>query len=119
MSIELDTLESKFQMAKTEYKTLMESIQMSCLGDKYGKECNRAVTLNIEMQNYLIQISSLVKPFPKKRKQYLDFSFQLEEDMTLLQQEKDGQVFAAMNYNNLMTWFFVSLTVVGVLLYKN
>ena len=118
MSIELDTLESKFQKAKTEYKTLMETIQMSCLGDKYGRECRRAVNLNIEMQNYLIQMSSLVKPFPK-RKQLLDFTIQLEEDMTILQQEKDMKVFATMNYENLMTWFFISLTVVGVLLYKN
>lgn len=119
MSIELDTLESRFQKAKTEYKTLMETVQMSCLGDKYAKECNRAVTLNVEMQNYLIQIHALVKPFPKKRKEYLDFSFQLEKDMTLLQQETDGKVFADMNYANAMTWFFISLTVIGVLLYKN
>ena len=119
MTIELDALESKFQKAKTEYKTLMETIQMSCLGDKYGKECSRAASLNIEMQNYLIQISSLVKPFPKKRKEYLDFSFQLEEDMTILQQEKDITVFAAMNYANLMSWFIAALAVVGVLIYKN
>ena len=119
MSIELDALESKFQKAKTEYKTLMETVQMSCLGDKFGRECNRAVTLNLEMQNLLIQISYLVKPFPAKRKEYLDFSFQLEEDMTLLQKENDGKVFADMNYSNAMTWFFISLTVIGVLLYKN
>lgn len=119
MSIELDTLESKFQKAKTEYKTLMETIQMSCLGDKYSKECSRAATLNIEMQNYLIQISYLVKPFPKKRKEYLDFSFQLEEDMTLLQQEQDSKLFADMNYSNAMTWFFISVTVIAILLYKN
>jgi len=119
MSIELDTLESKFQKAKTEYKTLMETIQMSCLGDKYAKECSRASILNVEMQNYLIQISSLVKPFPQKRKEYLDFTFQLEEDMTILQQEKDITAFASMNYENLMTWFMVALTVVGLLLYKN
>ena len=119
MSIELDTLESKFQKTKSEYKTLMDTIQTSCLGNQYNKECSRALSLNVEMQNYLLQISSLVKPFPKKRKEYLDFSFQLEEDMTLLQQEKDGQVFANMNYSNAMTWFFISITVVGVLLYKN
>jgi hypothetical protein len=71
------------------------------------------------MQNYLIQISSLVKPFPEKRKEYLNFTFQLEEDMTILQQENDGQVLAYMNYNNAMTWFFVSITVIGLLLYKN
>lgn len=119
MSIELNALESRFQKAKTEYKTLMETVQMSCLGDKYGRECNRAVALNMEMQNYLIQISHLVRPFPKKRKEYLDFSFQLEEDMTLLHQENDGQTFAAMNYEGAMTWFFISLTIIGVLLYKN
>jgi hypothetical protein len=119
MPIELDALESKFQKARTEYKTLMETIQMSCLGDKYAKECSRASTLNVEMQNYLIQMSSLVKPFPKKRKEYLDFTFQLEDDLTLLQQETDSKVFADMNYANAMTWFFVSLTVIGVLLYKN
>ena len=119
MSIQLNALESRFQKAKTEYKTLMETVQMSCLGNQYGNECNRAVSLNIEMQNYLIQMSSLVKPFPKKRKEYLDFAFQLEEDMTLLQQEGDGKVFADMNYEGAMTWFFISLTVIGVLLYKN
>ena len=119
MSIELDTLESKFQKTKTEYKTLIDTIQTSCLGNQYNKECNRALTLNVEMQNYLLQMSSLVKQFPKKRKEYLDLSFQLEEDMTILQQEKDGQVLASMNYANAMTWFFISLTVVGVLLYKN
>jgi hypothetical protein len=119
MSIKLDTLESKFQKAKTEYKTLMDTLQTSCLGNQFSKECSRAVTLNVEMQNYLIEISSLVKPFPKKRKEYLDLSFQLEEDMTLLQQEQDGQVLASMNYANAMSWFFVSLTVVGLLLYKN
>ena len=119
MPIELDALESKFQKAKTEYKTLMETVQMSCLGNKYTRECSRAAALNIEMQNYLIQISSLVKPFPAKRKEYLEISFQLEEDMTLLQQENDSKVFADMNYANAMTWFFVSLTVIGVLLYKN
>ena len=119
MSIELDTLESKFHKSKKEYKTLMDTLQTSCLGNQYNNECNRALSLNVEMQNYLIQLSSLVKPFPKKRKEYLDFSFQLEEDMTILQQEQDGQVLASMNYANAMTWFFISITVIGVLIYKN
>jgi len=119
MSIDLYTLETKFQKAKTEYKTLMETVQTSCLGNNFSKECQRASTLNIEMQNYLLELSSLVKPYPKKRKEYLDFSFQLEEDMSLLQQETDGQVLASMNYNNAMSWFFVAITVVGLLLYKN
>jgi len=119
MSIELDTLEANFQRAKTEYKTLMETIQLSCLGNKYKTECRRAQTLNIEMQNYLIQISYLVRPFPKKQKEYLDLTVQLEKDMTILQQGEDIKVLADMNYGDALTWFFISITVVGLVLYKN
>lgn len=118
MSINVYTLESKFQKAKVEYKTLMETIKTSCLGNQYTKECRRAIHLNNEMQNYLIEMSSLVN-IPPKRKEIMDLSFQLEEDMTLLQQEKDGQVMASMNYGNMLTWGFVAITVIGVLLYKN
>ena len=107
-SLSANTFETTYPASPPNSSSQTVLLMVSCL-----------TTLNVEMQNYLIEISSLVKPFPKKRKEYLDFSFQLEEDMTLLQQEQDGQVLASMNYANAMSWFFVSLTVVGLLLYKN
>jgi len=119
MSVNLHSLESKFKKAKLEYKTLMETIKTSCLGNQYDKECHRAKILNNEMQNYLLDMSALVKPIPPKRKEFMDLTFQLEEDMTLLQQEMDVQTLAAMNYGNAMTWGLVAITVVGLLLYKN
>jgi hypothetical protein len=119
MSVNLHTLESKFKKAKIEYKTLMETIKTSCLGNQYDKECHRAKMLNNEMQNYLLDMSALVKPIPPKRKEFMDLAFQLEEDMTLLQQESDGQTLASMNYSSALTWGMIAITVVGVLLYKN
>jgi hypothetical protein len=53
----------------------METIQMSCLGDKYAKECSRASTLNVEMQNYLIQME-------KEHQLQLDFQ-QLVENLVV------------------------------------
>lgn len=121
--VELYAIQSKFNQAKKEYVTLLETIQTSCLGNQFNKECQKAATLNADMQSYLIQMSNLIKKTPtslSKQKELLDISNQLGGDMenltSLDQEERDGQLFASMNYVNALAWTLASITILFVVI---
>ena len=119
--VELYAIQSKFNKAKTEYMALLETIQTSCLGNQLSNECQKAATLNAEMQTYLIQMSNMIKKTPTslpKQKELLDISNQLGGDMenlsSLEQEETDGQVVATMNYTHALAWTLVSITILFI-----
>jgi hypothetical protein len=124
--VEIYSVQSKFNQAKTEYMSLIESLQTSCLGKEQSKECQKAASLNADMQTYLIQMSNLIKKTPRqsisKQKELLDLSAQLNDDMqnltTLEAEERDLQVFASMNYVNTLAWSLASLTIF-ILVYQS
>lgn len=119
--VELYAIQSRFNQAKEEYITLMGTIQTTCLGNDLSRECQRAATLNADMQTYLIQMSNLVKtPEPlKHQKELLDISNQLGNDMdtlsSLSQEEEDVQVITTMNYAHALAWTLGTITVLLVL----
>jgi len=124
--VELYAIQSKFNQAKMEYTTLLESIQTSCLGNQLSKECQKATSLNADMQTYLLQMSTLIKqqPFPlTKQKELLELSNELNKEMedlsTLVGEEKDMEVISSMNYVNALTWTLASITVVFILVYQS
>lgn len=119
--VELYSIQSKFNQAKTEYVTLLETIQTSCLGNQMSKECQKAASLNADMQTYLIQMSSLVKKTSTslpKQKELLDISNQLGGDMenlaSLEKEEEDGQVVASMNYIHALAWSIAGVAIVCI-----
>ena len=121
--VELYAIQSKFNQAKAEYITLMGTIQTTCLGNQLSKECQKAATLNADMQTYLIQMSNLVKNTPTslpKQKELLDVSNQLGNEMNTLsslsQEDEDIQVISSMNYANALAWTLGAITIVLVLL---
>ena len=70
--VELYAIQSKFNQARSEYITLLGTIQTTCLGNELTRECQRAAMLNADMQTYLIQMSNLVKtPDPLKNQKVL------------------------------------------------
>jgi hypothetical protein len=120
--VDFYAVQSKFNQAKTEYKALLETIQTSCLGNQLSNECQKAASLNADMQTYLLQMSTLMKntPLPlTKQKQLLEMSNQLNGEMedlsTLEGEEKDMEVFATMNYVHALTWTIASVTLVFIL----
>lgn len=120
--VDFYAVQSKFNQAKTEYNALLETIQTSCLGNQLSKECQKAASLNADMQTYLLQMSTFLKntPLPlTKQKQLLELSNQLNGEMedlsTLEGEEKDMEVFASMNYVHALTWTLASLTLVFIL----
>jgi len=120
--VDLYAIQSKFNKAKTEYITLMETIQTSCLGNQLSKECQKAATLNAEMQTYLIQMSNMIKKtqtYLPKQKELLDISNHLGGDMdslsSLEQEEHDGQVISTMNYTHALAWTLVSITILFII----
>jgi hypothetical protein len=121
--VELYAIQSKFNQAKAEYITLMGTIQTTCLGNELSKECQKAATLNADMQTYLIQMSNLVKNTPTslpKQKELLDVSNQLGNEMNTLsslsQEDEDIQVISNMNYAHALAWTLGAITIVLVLL---
>lgn len=121
--VELYAIQSKFNQAKAEYITLMGTIQTTCLGNQLSKECQKAATLNADMQTYLIQMSNLVKNTPTslpKQKELLDVSNQLGNEMNTLsslsQEDEDIQVISSMNYAHALAWTLGAITIVLVLL---
>jgi hypothetical protein len=119
--VELYAIQSKFNQARSEYITLLGTIQTTCLGNELTRECQRAATLNADMQTYLIQMSNLVKtPDPlKNQKELLDISNQLGNDMdtlsSLSQENEDVQVITKMNYAHALAWTLGTITVLLVL----
>ena len=121
--VELYAIQSKFNQAKSEYITLLGTIQTTCLGNELSKECQKAATLNADMQTYLIQMSNLLKNAPAslpKQKELLDVSSQLDGEMetlsSLAQEEKDVQVISTMNYSHALAWTLGAITIILVLL---
>lgn len=119
--VDLYAIQSKFNKAKLEYTTLMETIQTSCLGNQLSNECQKAATLNAEMQTYLIQMSNMIKPTSTslpKQKELLDISNQLGGEMenltSLDQEERDVQLVATMNYTHALAWTLVSITILFI-----
>ena len=121
--VELYAIQSKFNQARSEYITLLGTIQTTCLGNELSKECQKAATLNADMQTYLIQMSNLLKNAPAslpKQKELLDVSSQLDGEMetlsSLAQEEKDVQVISTMNYSHALAWTLGAITIILVLL---
>jgi hypothetical protein len=120
--VDFYAVQSKFNQSKREYKALLESIQTSCLGNQLSKECQKAASLNADMQTYLLQMSTFMKntPLPStKQKELLEISIQLNREMedlsTLEGEEKDMEVFATMNYTHALAWTLASVTLVFIL----
>ena len=120
--VELYAIQSKFNQAKAEYITLLGTIQTTCLGNELSKECQKAATLNADMQTYLIQMSNLLKTPDtlKNQKELLDISNQLGNEMdtlsSLSQEKEDIQVISSMNYAHALAWTLGAITIVGLLL---
>ena len=122
--VELYAIQSKFNQAKSEYITLLGTIQTTCLGNELSKECQKAATLNADMQTYLIQMSNLLKTPDtlKNQKELLDISNQLGNEMdtlsSLSQEKEDIQVISSMNYSHALAWTLGAITIVGLLLHR-
>ena len=122
--VELYAIQSKFNQAKAEYITLLGTIQTTCLGNELSKECQKAATLNADMQTYLIQMSNLLKTPDtlKNQKELLDISNQLGNEMDTLssmsQEKEDIQVISSMNYSHALAWTLGAITIVGLLLHR-
>ena len=121
--VELYSIQSKFNQAKAEYITLLGTIQTSCLGNQLSKECQKAATLNADMQTYLIQMSNLIKQTDtslQKQQELLNLSNQLGGDMetlsSLAQEHEDSEVINTMNYNHALAWTLASITIVFLLI---
>ena len=120
--VEFYAIQSKFNQAKAEYITLLGTIQTTCLGNELSKECQKAATLNADMQTYLIQMSNLLKTPDtlKNQKELLDISNQLGNEMdtlsSLSQEEEDIQVVSSMNYAHALAWTLGTITIMLVLL---
>ena len=120
--VELYAIQSKFNQAKAEYITLMGTIQTTCLGNELSKECQKAATLNADMQTYLIQMSNLLKTPDtlKNQKELIDISNQLGNEMdtlsSLSQEKEDVQVLTSMNYAHALAWTLGTITIILVLL---
>jgi len=120
--VELYAIQSKFNQARAEYITLLGTIQTTCLGNQLSKECQRAATLNADMQTYLIQMYNLLKTPDtlKNQKELLDISNQLGNEMNTLsslsQEEEDIQVISTMNYAHALAWTLGAITIILIIL---
>jgi hypothetical protein len=124
--VDLYAVEAKFNNTKSEYISLMDTLQQSCLGkEKSSKKCQKAAELNADMQTYLIQMSNLMKKtntnLPKQQ-ELLNVSNQLDTDMGGLLSSKgqdiDMEVFSDMNYQNAMMWSVCAVTVFSIIVYQ-
>jgi len=124
--VELYAVEAKFNNTKTEYISLMDTLQQSCLGkEKTSQKCQKAAELNADMQTYLIQMSNLMKKTDlnlPKQQELLNVSNQLDTDMGGLLsstgQDTDMEVFSKMNQQNALTWTVCAITVFSIIMYQ-
>jgi hypothetical protein len=124
--VDLYATESKFNAAKKEYLSIMNTVKTGCLGkEKLTKKCQKAAELNADMQTYLLQMSNLTKktiPNIPKQHELLSTSNQLERDMSLLMteigQKQDTAVLAHMNQANFLTWGISAIAIVSIVLYQ-
>jgi len=120
-AINFYALEAKFDEAKTEYMSLMNTIKLSCLGkDKTTRKCQKAAELNADMQTYLLQMSNQVGTVDislPKQKELLKLSKQLNKDMTELMtaqgQNQDLVALSTMAHGKYLSW---TLTTIALLL---
>ena len=124
--VDLYAVEAKFNNAKEEYMSIMNSVKTSCLGkEKMKKKCQKAAELNADMKTYLIQMSTLTKKtiqnIPKQH-ELLSVSNQLDKDMNLLvteiTQKEDSETVATMNYITTLPWVISAITVFSIIVYQ-
>jgi hypothetical protein len=124
--VDLYSVESKFNTAKDEYISIMNSVKTACLGkEKRKRKCQKAAELNADMKTYLLQMSNLTKKTIKnipKQHELLSVSNQLDKDMNLLiteiTQKEDTETVATMNYTNTMPWIISAITVFSIIVYQ-
>jgi len=124
--VDLYAVEAKFNNAKEEYMSIMNSVKTSCLGkEKMKTKCQKAAELNADMKTYLLQMSNLTKKtiqnIPKQH-ELLGVSNQLDKDMNLLiteiTQKEDVEIVATMNYANTMPWLLSAITIFSIIVYQ-
>ena len=124
--VDLYAVESKFNTAKDEYISIMNSVKTACLGkEKMKRRCQKAAELNADMKTYLLQMSNLTKKtivnIPKQH-ELLGVSNQLDKDMNLLiteiTQKEDTETVATMNYANTLPWVISAITVFSIIVYQ-
>ena len=124
--VELQSIYSRFNQAKTEYIQLLSKIKTTCLGDTLSQECSRANTLNAEMQTCLAEMSNVKTPTHQNQEKLVYITQQLRQDNTQLKAletskalENDSQVLATMNYNRAVLWCFACITIVLLLFHQS
>jgi len=124
--VDLYAVEAKFNTAKDEYISIMNSVKTACLGkEKMKKKCQKAAELNADMKTYLLQMSNLTKKtivnIPKQH-ELLGVSNQLDKDMNLLiteiTQKEDSEMVATMNYATTIPWLLSAITVFSIIVYQ-
>jgi hypothetical protein len=122
--VDLYALEAKFNETKAEYVGLMNTLQMSCLGDQTSPQCQKAAELNASMQNLLLQMSNRMKKTPAslpKQQELLNVSGQLEQDqdqlLTELAKNDDLTVVADLNRDKWLVWWLSGITVFCLIMY--
>jgi len=122
--VDLYALEAKFNETKAEYVSLMDTLQISCLGDQTSAQCLKAAELNASMQNLLLQMSNLIKKTPTslpKQQELLNLSGQLEIDqkqlVTELAKNDDLTVLADLNQDKWFVWLLSGITVFCLIMY--
>ena len=131
--IDLYSVETKFNEKKTEYVSLMDSINYSCLGKNQTSDvCVKAAKLNAEMQTHLIEMSNLLdknkfhgqsnKQLHKQQLQLLQLSDKLEKDLDNLMTDEalheDSRVFQEQNKLHALSWSFMAVLITGLVIYQ-
>jgi hypothetical protein len=123
--VDLYAVEAKFNDAKTEYVSLLNTLDTACLGkEKSSKQCRKAAQLNAEMQTYLIQMSNLMKKTPAnlpKQQELLNVANQLGLDMggllTETVQGKEMELMSDMYKGHAVAWTISAITVFLLIVY--
>ena len=125
--VDLYAVEAKFNDAKSEYVSLMDSLQSDCLGkEKSSKKCQKAAELNADMQTYLIQMSNFMKKTSihlPKQQELLNVSNQLDMDMNNLTsnsaQNTDIELLSSSNHQHTIVWLLCAITIFALIMYQS
>lgn len=125
--VDLYANEAKFNEARTEYVSIMQTMQTACLGkEKLTKKCQKAAELNAAMQNYLLQMSNSMQKIPTnlpKQQELFNVAHKLgldmDELMTESTQRSDMNILGDMNYYKTLAWMLGALTLVGIYVKNN
>ena len=123
--IQVYALEAEYQAIKTEYASVMDRLNHTCVGkDKASAECVRAAQLNADMQTTLSAMSDTLKRTgaPKnsttvvsQQKKLLDLADALEDDYAILTAGyKDGSVNTSMYKSHYLAWAIGLMFIGGV-----